>query len=111
MVGGKIETEESAAQAALRELVEETGTEPESMWTVPSLNTFFEWESNTVQISLPFAAHIGGPIRLDREHDDHAWLSQDDAIARLAWPEQRRLLNLISVELERGIPVSWRVRL
>lgn len=111
MVGGKIEDGETAAGAALRELGEETGARPESLWAVPSLNTFFEWESDRIRISIPFAAQISGPIQLDWEHDDHAWLRRDEAIARLSWPEQKRLLKLICEELEGGIPVSWRVRL
>ncbi len=111
MVGGKIERGETASRAALRELAEETGAQPESLWVVPSLNTFFEWKTDRIRISVPFAAQISGPIRLNREHDDHAWFSPEDAATRLAWPEQRRLLRLIGEELEGGIPVSWRVLL
>lgn len=111
MVGGKIEIGETASGAALRELVEETGARAETFWAVPSLNAFFEWESDRIRISVPFAAQISGPIQLDREHDDYAWLSPEEAETRLAWPEQRRLLRLISEELEGGIPVSWRVLL
>ncbi|MBT8400086.1 MAG: NUDIX pyrophosphatase [Rhodothermia bacterium] len=111
MVGGKIESGETAAHAAVRELVEETGARPKSLWAVPSLNTFFEWESDNIRISIPFAAQISGPIQLNHEHDDYAWLSRDDAVTRLAWPEQQRLLMLISEELAGGIPVSWRVLL
>lgn len=111
MVGGKIETGETASRAAVRELIEETGAEPEAIWAVPSLNTFFELESDQVRISVPFAAQIRGPIQRNREHDDHAWLSVDEAVNRLAWPEHRRLLRLVSEELEGSIPVSWRVLL
>lgn len=102
MVGGKIEGGEAAWQAALRELHEETGQRPVEAWTVPSVNAFYEWQADRLNLIPAFAAELAAAPVLDREHDAVAWLPAEDAVARLAWPEQRRLLRLIARLLSDG---------
>jgi hypothetical protein len=41
---------------------------------------------------------------LDDEHDAFAWLPAEEAVDRLAWPEQQRLLRLADQTLRTGIP-------
>ena len=98
MVGGKIRPGETAWRAALRELAEETGFAPgaglAAFWALPSVNTFYEWQRDTVSLTPAFAAQVAGDPQLDDEHDAFAWLSAEEAMSRLAWPEQRRLLRL-----------------
>lgn len=108
MVGGKIAPGEAAWQAALRELEEETGQRPERAWALPSVNAFYEWAHDRVNLAPAFAAELAeGPV-LDGEHDAFAWLSAEEAAARLAWPEQRRLLALAAEVLRAGpIPPGW----
>lgn len=110
MVGGKIRQGEAAWQAARRELEEETGCRPVLMWTVPSVNVFYEWQTDTVRVIPAFAAEIDSDPVLNHEHDAYQWLDCDEACARLQWPEQRRLLGIVHAELDRDIPVSWRVQ-
>ena len=111
-VGGKIEPGETAWQAALRELHEETGHAPGpgdgTFWTVPSVNAFYEWMHDRVNLVPAFAAELnarsaGDPV-LCAEHDAFAWLPAEDAAARLAWPEPRRLLALADATRRAGIP-------
>ena len=42
MIGGKVDAGETAWQAALRELREETGLTPTRFWSLPSVNHFYE---------------------------------------------------------------------
>jgi dihydroneopterin triphosphate diphosphatase len=104
MVGGKIEPGEAAWQAALRELREEVGGAPLRAWALPSVNAFYEWEADRVNVAPAFAAELGGDPALDGEHDAFAWLPATEAAARLAWPEQRRLLRLADALLAEGVP-------
>jgi dATP pyrophosphohydrolase len=104
MVGGKIKSSEAAWETARRELREETGCTPVRFWTVPSVNSFYEWQADRVNLIPAFAAEVSGDIALDDEHDAHAWLSLDDAAERLGWPEQERLLRLTDRLLRDGIP-------
>ena len=109
MVGGKIHDGEKAWEAARRELREETALEPSLLWTVPSANVFYEWQTDAVRVAAAFAAEVDGDPVLNHEHHAFGWFDYDAARARLRWPEQRRLLGIVHAELDREIPVSWRV--
>ena len=104
MVGGKIEPGETAWQAAQRELREETGCPPLRFWTVPSVNTFYEWPTDTLNLVPAFAARLDADPHLDDEHDAFGWFYAEQAIRRLGWPEQRRLLRLVNTILQAGGP-------
>ena len=111
MVGGKIHLGETAWQAALRELAEETGFARghglAAFWALPSVNTFYEWQRDAVSLTPAFAAKVTGDPQLDAEHDAFEWLSADEAVSRLAWPEQRRLLTLASGLAQSGdVPIE-----
>lgn len=109
MVGGKVEPGESAHAAARRELREETGADASLLWTIPSVNAFYEWGPDRLTFAPAFAAELppDAPVALDAEHDAHAWLPADDAAARLVWPEQARLLRLADICLARGLDPAW----
>jgi len=110
MVGGKVEPDETSWQGALRELKEETGLVPIMFWTIPSVNTFYEHKSDTVHHIPAFAAEIEAdqqPI-LDDEHTEYEWLSLEQAVRRISWPEQQRLLKLTeSIITENEILEDW----
>lgn len=94
MIGGKIEPGETAWQAALRETREETGREPIALWALPSVNAFYEWHEDRLTLAPAFAAEVVDDPVLNAEHDACAWLDAEAAAARLAWPEQQRLIRL-----------------
>lgn len=90
MVGGKLEAGETAWQACLRELEEETALTPTRLFAVPYLNRFYEWQKDRVnEIPVFLALTSGVDPTLDGEHDGFAWLSPDAASTRLPWPGQR----------------------
>ncbi len=111
MVGGKIHDGEKAWEAARRELEEETGCAPVSLWVVPSVNVFYEWQTDTVRIIPAFAAELDREPVLNHEHDSFLWLDFEEASNRLRWSEQRRLLGIVHAELDRDISVTWQVPL
>jgi len=110
MVGGKVKPNETSWQGALRELKEETGFVPVTFWTIPSVNSFYEHKSDTVHHIPAFAAEIEAgqnPI-LDDEHTEYEWLSLEQAVRRISWPEQQRLLKLTeSIITENEILEDW----
>jgi 8-oxo-dGTP pyrophosphatase MutT (NUDIX family) len=105
VVAGAVEPGETAAEAAVRELAEETGLDA----AVVDLEQPFEYplaeESEAVRAR--FAADVvavrvdaflaeappGWEPRLNDEHDDYRWCSADEAEALLFWPEPRELLR------------------
>lgn len=102
MVGGKVEAGETYWQAALRELKEETGLMPKLFWTLPSVNTFYEHQSDQILTAPAFAAECtnAGSIRLDDEHSDYKWIDSGQISLYIKWPEQRRLMKLLNKLVE-----------
>jgi len=103
VVHGSIESGETPAQAALRELREETGLAPERFYNLSRLETFYRHRTDEVAFIPVFAAFVADrEVRLSAEHDAFAWLPFADAKPRLAWPRERRALEDIEVLLRDG---------
>jgi len=98
MVGGKVQEEESSTAAARRELKEETGQSPMKFWTVPSINQFYDHQSDAIHQIPAFAAEISkdATIRLNHEHVDFSWISEEQIEGYISWPEQQRLMRLVA---------------
>src|SRR5690625_5853514 len=58
MVGGKVQDDETYWQAALRELDEETSLPVIKIWTVPSLNHFYETKTDYILLISSFSHAI-----------------------------------------------------
>lgn len=103
MIGGKIHEGEAAWQTALREVQEETGCTPVTVWVLPSVNTFYEWQHDRVNLTPAFAAELTADPVLNHEHDAFVWLPVAQAVERLQWPEQQRLLRLADRLISDGV--------
>jgi 8-oxo-dGTP pyrophosphatase MutT (NUDIX family) len=102
-VYGKIGQREKPEKAAVRELREETGLEPESLYNV-TVSSFYLHASRTVQMCITFAAFVTqrAEVSLSEEHQKFEWLSVDDACARFTWPREGHALREARHLLGRG---------
>jgi 8-oxo-dGTP pyrophosphatase MutT (NUDIX family) len=101
-VYGGVETlpsgkKETAAQAALRELREETNLVPINMWQVEYLESFYFKPHDYVLVMPVFAVEIKGdePITLNAEHDAHRWVPEKDIPTHFMWRTQREALQFL----------------
>lgn len=96
MVGGKLHADESAWQACLRELAEETQLPVRRLLTVPYINRFYDWRHDRIDDIPVFVAvtAAGAEPVLDDEHTEARWVSPEDAQAMLAWPAQQEGLRV-----------------
>ena len=93
-VHGHIEAGETPAEAAVRELEEETGLSPLRMYNLSRVEVFYQHRRDEVALIPVFAAFVpvDGTVRLSREHAKYEWLSVADATSRFAWPREKREL-------------------
>jgi len=94
-VHGHIEEGEHPADAAARELQEETGLVPERLYNLSRVETFYQHRQDEVALVPVFVAFVPPEIavRLGPEHNAHEWLTPAEAGARFAWPRERRALE------------------
>lgn len=99
-VAGAVELHETAWEAALRELREETGLSPLSLYSADRCEQFYrpDWDALVfVPLFVVFVA-TAMEVRLNHEHSEYRWCSCDDAVSLLAFANQRA--NILHVEAE-----------
>ncbi len=103
-VHGRIEAGESPVEAALRELREETGFQPDRFYNLSRVESFYLHLTDEVALIPAFAAIVGPASEptLSEEHDLFAWLPIDQAAQQAAWPRERRALADVAVLLSAG---------
>lgn len=94
-IHGHIETGERPAEAAVRELLEETGLTPWRLYNVSRVELFYQHRTDEVAMVPVFAAFVAqeAPVHLGPEHDRFEWLAPPQAESRFAWPRARRALE------------------
>ena len=102
-VHGRLEEGERPEAAALRELREETGLDPERLYNV-TVQAFYLHTTGVVQLAVAFAAILTQPadVRLGEEHADFEWVSAGEARTRYAWPREREAVDHIVKLLASG---------
>ncbi len=96
---------ETATEAALRELQEETGYRPGgglvAFWQLESVNTYFLASENCIMMSPCFAAQVTAEIDPvpDLAHDSFRWVRRDHVDRCFVWPGQRLAVGYIVREL------------
>ncbi|MFP4368751.1 MAG: NUDIX domain-containing protein [Candidatus Kapaibacterium sp.] len=90
VITGRIEPGESALNAAIRELKEESGFAAEKIWCLPFVTSFFDPYQDMIKFAPVFGviSEFSEP-ELSEEHSDFAWLSYDSAYERLLLPSHR----------------------
>ncbi|MEO7985540.1 MAG: NUDIX domain-containing protein [Gemmatimonadales bacterium] len=103
-VHGHIEPEERPADAAMREMAEETGLAPVRLYNLSRVESFYQHRSDEVALVPVFVAFVGpdAQVRLGPEHDRFEWLAPAIARERFAWPRERRALDDIAILLDGG---------
>ena len=94
IVHGHIEPGEEPADAAVREVREETGLSVARLYNL-RVQPFYLHRARVVQFAIVFVAFVDErqSVVIGNEHDRAEWLSVDEALGRLGFPAERASLR------------------
>ena len=98
MVTGKIENNEKAYEAAIRELEEEIGLTPTDFYSADFTESFYFAPKDCIHFVIHFVAFVSGkdPITLSpTEHDQYEWMPREKALQHLCFSSQKVALQQI----------------
>lgn len=102
--GGRIEYGERAADAALRELMEETGVQAELAGLLDVIDGLFPGDPPRHYVLIDYAARwIAGEPRAGDDAADAAFHPLEAVDELVSWPETRRIIRL-AAERVSGAP-------
>ena len=93
-VSGKIEDGETAWQAALREIREETTLRVDRLYSADICEQFYVANGDYIWIAPVFVAIVRADqlVRLNREHSEFTWTTFEEAIGMVPFPGQKEIL-------------------
>jgi 8-oxo-dGTP pyrophosphatase MutT (NUDIX family) len=90
IVHGHIEPGEEPADAAIREVREESGLTVARLYNL-RVQPFYLHRAGILELAIVFVAFVNEPANVitSGEHDRAEWLTVDEALARLGFPSER----------------------
>ncbi|WP_249315745.1 NUDIX domain-containing protein [Bacillus sp. FJAT-49711] len=97
-IGGSIEEGETAWEAALREVKEETGIQQVLLYTSNNFDQIYSSKENYIYVAPVFVGYVEEheEVTLNYEHSEYKWLSINDAVKTVSLPGNEEVL--LSIE-------------
>ena len=102
-VAGKIELNETASEAAKRELKEETGLDAIHMFVADYVSRFYEAHADRVNLVPIFGIEVDSDqVILSDEHVDYKWVTIEEALRILVWNGQKKGIQTVYDMVTKG---------
>ncbi len=96
-VAGKIEAGETAWQAAIRELDEETGLSPKHIFIADHVSRFYEAYGDRINLVPVFGIEVDSDdVILSNEHSEYKWVTLKKALKHLVWRGQKEGIQVVN---------------
>lgn len=108
-IAGHVQADEAGWQTARRELFEETGLTPETLYATSFCEQFYVPNPDGIELVPAFVAHTAGAVavRLNGEHSAFRWVSLDQAAELLPFGGQRDLIDYVRREFVEREPSAF----
>lgn len=112
-VYGGAEGDETAVQAALRELKEEAGLSPLEFYRIGLASTFYTSNNDTTWIVPTFCAIVkrDDEVKLNEEHDEFRWVPRTEVNAAFMWPSDRAAVASLCEDILDNSPAKPYLRI
>ncbi|MBN2209864.1 MAG: NUDIX domain-containing protein [Sedimentisphaerales bacterium] len=109
MVSGALEKGETAWEAALREIEEETGLVPDRLYSINDVELFYEINQNCINIIPVFVGFLDTEqsVRLSHEHSEYKWVSAEEAVAFFSFDNQMKTIRRIEKQFVQRKPFEF----
>ncbi|GIW77743.1 MAG: hypothetical protein KatS3mg104_2806 [Phycisphaerae bacterium] len=113
LISGRIQPNETAWEAGLREIREETGIEPTEYYRIPGISQFYRYEDDSINTMISFCAIVSSDVQvqLNDEHTRFQWITIDQAIEMLMWPVDRSALLEVRQTILNPSPAKQHLRI
>ena len=90
-VTGKIDADEKPINTVLREVKEETNLAPIKLWSIDTVNYYYDSEKDVMNLIPVFGMLVNTQtIELSDEHQEYEWLDIERAKNKLLWEQQKK---------------------
>lgn len=96
-VGGAVEPGETAWQAVLREIHEETGLQPNRFYSADMCIQYYKAQTDVVEVSPCFVGFVAADsdVKLNSEHSTYRWCSLQMALNLSQFPSQHEFYEYV----------------
>lgn len=108
-IAGGIENNETAWQAAVREVQEETGLNCRELYSGDICEQFYEADRNAISMLPVFVGFVDAddPVTINDEHSDFRWVTFEEALTMIPFAGQRNVLRHVEAEFVRREPPRY----
>ena len=99
-VAGKVEKGETATLAILREIEEETGNWPKTLYSADIVESFYDPAHNCIHMVPVFVAELDASkwVVVSKEHSEFKWVTSAEAKDLVVFTQQRLSIDLVERE-------------
>ncbi len=112
-VYGTSEPGETAVEAALREMKEETNLTPAEFYRIGIASTFYTNNNDTTWIVPTFCAFVKreDEVKINEEHEEIRWIPRAEIQQAFMWPSDRQAVESLCADILDNSPAKAYLRI